>query len=219
MASVRCNKLIRTKPVPKNEGWENVIVCSANQGLYGTLSPMKLGPFDLIETPSRDEVDHGFEAAPRGTQRKEVQLFENWWQYSKVYEEDLNEEGVVQEDFYLRRSLGLEDQKPYRRGVSGIESKVVSALHDGQFIEYLPSRYYYCTVYASLVDDSEAYLQLKKRCRKEEQLQLLGYDGVDTDVTAEKMLELYQDPKQPFGHELVLCCMLSNLSPWMETEE
>jgi hypothetical protein len=44
----------------------------------------------------------------------------------------------------------------------------------------------------------------------------LGYDGVDTEITEETMRYYYNDASKPFGHELVICCLLSGFTPWIK---
>jgi hypothetical protein len=142
--------------------------------------------------------------------------FENLWQGSKIYDIDLDAAGVIQPSFYQRRAAMCADVKPHRRALpKSAGATCVGAYWDGQVLAYIPSRVQYCSKYAQLVRTTPAYQRLEALVRGGTNVQIIGYDGRDVPVTAEAMRAAYLNPETPFGHELVLTCMLKGFTPWL----
>ena len=79
----------------------------------------------------------------------------------------------------------------------------------------------YMRWYADLVVTTPAYLDLKARHLSGEHLLLVEYDGLNRANAAENkdldeamLRELLEDDSRPFGHGLVLACMLLDLRVW-----
>lgn len=228
MGDVRCNRIIHyrskepgSKEHPKLPGYENVNVTSGNSR-WKALSPMKLGPFHLVEktvpTPLYpDGIHPGFKPHQDGKQVIQCMNFENIWQGSKIYDIDVDANGVMGASFYERRARMAADVKPHRRALpksAGVTC--VGAYWNGEVLAYIPSRAQYCSKYAHLVRVTDEYRQLEVMLQNGTNLHIIGYDGFDVPVTAEDMRAAYLNPDRPFGHELVLCCMLKGLSPWTQ---
>jgi len=78
-------------------------------------------------------------------------------------------------------------------------------------LTYLESRWYYCTEYAELCTKTSEFALLVQFLDQGYNLNICGYDG---HPLLKSMQEYYDDPSSPFGHELVLCCLLTNQAPW-----
>lgn len=228
MGDVRCNRIIHyrskepgSKEHPRLAGYTNVNATSGN-AQWKELSPMKLGPFPLMEQvrPNRwyaNGIHPGFHPHEDGVhQVMTCTNFENLWQGSKIYDIDLDGQGVIQPSFYQRRARMCADPQPHRRALpKSAGATCVGAYWNGHILAYIPSRVQYCTIYASLVRPTPKYAQLEGMVRNGMNIQIIGYDGWDVPVTAEAMRAAYLNPDRPFGHELVLTCMLKGLAPWI----
>lgn len=223
---VRCNRIIHfrhTGPEPKTHpviaGYMNINATSGNAKWKG-LSPMKLGPFDLQEkrVPTAwapDGIHPGFQALSDSEQVLRVTNLENIWQGSKVYNIDVDAHGSIQNSFFLRRAKMARDPAPHRRALPKKAGYAVTSYWNGELHAYLQSRVIYCTLYVKLVQHTPEYRELEALVASGKNIQIIGYDGQDIAITAESMRAAYANPNLPFGHELVLCCMLTGLAPWL----
>jgi hypothetical protein len=232
--NVKCNRIIhfRSKEVDKNglllskvhptiENYTNVNVCSNGPARWKPLSPMLLGPFFLEEKKIPiawypNGIHPGFVELNKNEQVAACTNFENCWQFSKVFDRDLDSNNVVQRSFFERRAHGFSDVKPHRRALPKKSGTPVAAYWNGLILTYLESRKIYCAGYASLIINTPAYFDLVNFIHSGNNVQIIGFDGQDVDITPELMRKLYRDPVRPFGHELVLCCLLTGLAPWEE---
>lgn len=220
---VACNRIVHfraqgDKHHPILKDYININVTSASKK-WGGLSPMKLGPFILAEElhPSdlyQSGVEPGFKRVG-DEQKARVEVFENYWQGSKIYDIDLNDDDTIKVSFFNRRAKMFSDVKGHRRALPKAQGTVIAAYFNGEVFDYIESRYYYCFYYSYLVQRTAVYQELVKMIDNGQNLQILGYDGQEyTNIDAETMYTAYLDPTYPFGHELVLCCLLMNLRPW-----
>ena len=159
-----------------------------------SLSPMQLGPV------------------------KGALLLENYYQFAKVYEDELSEEncecGNVElgphkkpgPKFFAARHKAYNDPTPHRHKSRG-PVPVYSWYGEGMCCTYIQSRYHYCTHYVELASTRPAFARLQTL----EQVEIFGYDAF---TPTEPLLKHYLDPSRPFGHELVLVCMLRGEEPW-----
>lgn len=215
-----------TKKWPALPGYTNINVCS-NGTAHKNLSPMKVGPFILVEkkmiTPwYSDGVHPGFKSLNDTHQWIVVTNLENWWQGSKVYNVDVLN-GIIQPSFYERRAKMMADPKPHRRALPKNKATPVAAYLDGNVYNYVASRIYYISYYENLVKDKPEYQDLVRRISTGENIQILGFDGRDPSsgkdfgadpITYEILEREMYNPRVPFGHELVLCGMLLGARPW-----
>lgn len=224
MGDVRCNRIVHFRSKEPNKkhpviaGYININATSGSSR-WSQLSPMKLGPFDLVEslypTPDYpDGVHPGFRKRD-DEQVARVLVFENYWQFSKIYDVDNYHPGNPPPmKFFARRAKGLQDPQGHRRALPKAKGKPVAAYFDGKIYDYLSSRYVYCSLYEVLIRGTDEYKELEKMVQNGTSVQILGYDGRDVPITEESMRQEYKNPAFPFGHELVLCCMLKGLAPW-----
>lgn len=187
-------------PNNKHQNREDGFGCSS-------LSPMRLGP-----------VIHG---QPLVTVALSI---ENYHQFSKVFERDVRRTGDTVEllpAFFDARNAGFADPVPHRhkypdeRGQDGNRNVPLFSYHVkpngvGQRYSYLESRYFYCNQYELLAKQTQDFRTLKQQLDAGYNLQIVGYDGYAVTATP---WEHYNDTSRPFGHELVLYCLLAIEDP------
>lgn len=230
---IRCGRIVHfrskepNKTHPTIADFININVTSANKK-WGNLSPMKLGPFIIEEGlhkyPSTDPyypigVEPGFSLSDDGSnQRATVTNLENYYQGSKILDIDLTSvdgKTVVKKEFFIRRGKLMHDPQPHRRPVPKSVGSPVASCFDGIFYNYYGSRYIYCYLYEQLVTLTPEYKELYDLLHSGTNLHVIGYDGFDIgEVNEMNLKNAYLDKSRPFGHELVLCSLLSNIRPW-----
>ena len=161
-----------------------------------------------------DGIHPGFEGIDRKHQRASYQVLEDFWQFSKIFNIDLDKEGYVTTKFFERRAKGFADPKGHRRAIPKAKGYPVSSYFNGKLYGYLESRIFYCQEYVKMVKRTREWQELRKLVREGQNIQILGFDGQDLEITEETMGKAYADPSKPFGHELVLCCMLKKINVW-----
>lgn len=232
MAKLACDRIIHfrsqekdpqtgeplSKEHPKRKDYFSVNVCS-NSRAWKTLSPMFLGPIRWLERrcPLFDYPNGilpGCKVVNEELQLVEAQIFENIWQTQKIYNIDRDEKGYVKKSFFERRAKFFQETKGHRRTIPKSRGYPVAAYFDGRLMSYLESRAIYCHLYEKLVTQVKEFKKLKRLYQEGHNLLILGFDGQKMDVTPEKLDAAYADPKKPFGHELVICCLLLDYRPW-----
>lgn len=164
------------------------------------LSPMNLGP-----------VPSAVKGVPDAT------CIENYYQASKVYQHEVDDNNVPLPEFYETRERLFEDTEPHRhkfeRGAIPLYSVFYSDAGKPLTLTYVESRWFYCNEYERLAQQTNKFRKLLKRVADGYNLQIIGHDGHEIEPTGEEtvpetMLRYYEDPSRPFGHELVLFCLL-----------
>lgn len=167
----------------------------------------------------------------------EGHIFENLWQFSKVYQNvDAQNEikagniiwshpaethvvnGELTSQFWTWRKKGWNNPYAvrYPNGYHG-RHKCLYALwfESGRWIKlaYIPARKkIYCKVYANLVQGTEAYTMLKKLHDEGQALQICEMDVRPGLITEEVLRKELNNPDQPFGHGYVLATCLLGLT-------
>lgn len=167
-----------------------------------SLSPKSIGP-----------ILHGQPGLPVALN------LENLHQGSKVFPEEINEDGSLNELYYKHRLLMYNDPLPYRHKYQKFPILSKTPLYsiwvdsDGteKKITYFESRQIYCMIYASIVKDLPDFIKLKQLINDGYNIQICGYDAYHPEDTLDAC---YCDVSRPFGHELVLYSMLINEAPW-----
>jgi|LakMenEpi03Aug12_release.lakeMendotaPanAssembly.Ray.scaffolds.fasta_scaffold665352_1 hypothetical protein len=216
---IRCAQIIRCKKHPQVNNFTNILPIS-NFKKWNSLSPMKLGPFTVTEPLPKNGIPlKGFTKKSETEQEIKCNLFENYWQYSKVYSIDMDDNDNITDSFFKRRLLGFQSNIPKRRifpKKSGITT--IKAYHNGEYVNYLESRKYYCSMYEKLIINKLEFLELKNRLENGENIMILGYDGLpkgeNTVITENILRNAYDDETKPFGHEIVLTCLLFGVKFW-----
>ncbi len=183
------------KTWPVIPGYKNINVCSGARGIYKELSPMLLGP--ILEVGA--------------------QKMENLWQFSKVLESELDDNGDPGQLFFERREEGFSSHKGIRR--KSDKSPVKFFYWESEKLDLVEARKkIYCNYYESLVVKTDAYKELEDILKRGINIQILGYDGHDYDVKEDpdgsKLFEFLKDTSRSFGHEFVLVGILIGKRVW-----
>ncbi|KAF0973511.1 hypothetical protein FDP41_008215 [Naegleria fowleri] len=213
--TVRCGKLNHT---PDLEGFTIVNCCSTSSDkFYKQLSPMLLGPYEYQMNP---EHDYALSEHKHSKIEKTIQVYnsENLWQFSKVWpgEEEVDRltgQTRPNKTFFDRRMEGWNDKKAHRWVKKG--EKPLYAWWKGQKLDYMQARRaIYCPLYAEKVIHTEGYKKLENLLKRGDNLLILGYDGYDYHAEGMTLDDCFNDVSRPFGHELVLCGLLTGQYVW-----
>lgn len=208
-------KLRMMREPPHVDGVRNVFPNNKHQERkdgFGcaSLSPMRLGP-----------VKHGQPSVP------DALTIENYHQFNKVFEREVTRDkedlatAIVKSSFFTARDAAYRDPVPHRhkfpneKGVGGNKNVPLFSLHvapDGtpRRYTYLESRFFYCHQYELLAKQQKDFHDLSAMLKYGYNLQIVGYDGYPV---TKPIMEHYLDTERPFGHEMVLYCLLSIPKP------
>ena len=194
---VACGRIQRGHNWPEKDGFERINVCSSAQGWSKAFSPFVLGP---IEVPTGT-----------GTKRLIARKFENLWQQSKVYPSEVGQNGEPTDAFFARRNKAWDSSQGMRyvkiKGKSMKGQRFEYIWWQGKHLSYLEGRReIYMRYYVKEVQKTGAWEKLKKMHDSGENLLIVGFDGRDFGDSLE---QAFKDETKPFGHELVLCGMLT----------
>lgn len=187
---------LKVFPNFKHQNWKNGFGCKS-------LSPMSLGPVVHDQPGLPDAIN-----------------IENYHQFNKVFPSEVDDNGEPLPIFYDRQRKAYRDPIPHRHkfpyaemkklGKNGNKNVPLYSLHDGKKYNYVESRQFYCKQYEMLAQKQEDFKRLQKAISNGTNLMICGYDAypIEGDPTREKMKAYYMDGSRPFGHELVLFCLL-----------
>lgn len=139
------------------------------------------------------------------------QNVENGWQYSKVYEYYLEDDGNVGERYFKWAKAGWNsvraERYPMGKGV-----KPLYSYWDGQQYSYVEARRkIYIPLYSEAVRKTEAFTKLKKLYDSGQDLYLRDFDAHSLEPGTFDYWELWENEKIKVGHGYVLAMMLENL--------
>lgn len=187
-----------------------------------------------------NNIMHGiplYQITPYYLKDTEGHIFENLWQFSKVYEKvDAQHEvkankviwshpteihlkdGGLTPAFWAWRKKGWNNQYAvrYPNGFHG-RHRCLCAMwfENGAWatLPYVPARKkIYCQVYANLVQATDAYKQLRELYDQGQSLQICEMDVRPGLITEEVLRRELNNPDQPFGHGYVLATCLMGLT-------
>lgn len=168
----------------KHGGRQDGIGCSE-------LSPMSLGP--VIHNQDNLPICHNIENYHQGNKRFS---FETDEMFESKQLEMYNDE-VAHRHKYDRSTL--------TKYGSNVNIPLYSVIN-GKKYSYIESRYFYCYYYELLAKETESYNELRKLIDDGYNLAIYGYDGYEP---GNDIYQNYVDASRPFGHELVLYCLLT----------
>lgn len=178
---------------PKMYGYRNINCCSSGKA-FSCLSPMKLGPIKEKGLVSEN--------------------LENFWQFSKVWKEDLDEEGNIKDEFYKRRKKAFSDKKATRH-VPGKKGQYCEFVLWGEerLDFYEAKKKIYCKLYEKYATKTSAFKELLGMIEEGYNIQILGYDGRDIkDISTFPYEKELRNKEYIFGHEIVLAYLLYKYS-------
>ncbi len=161
------------------------------------LSPMLLGPV----------------TSPCGLTARNV---ENFWQYSKVYEEQWNPlEDLPRRSWFDWRASGFASERAERYPM-GKGARPIGSWLNGQLLGYVEARkQIYVPAYSTAVRGTEAYRVLNEvyllAADAGEQIWLLDFDGYDHTFFGMNLSDVLHEPRRRMGHAFVLAAMLQGL--------
>jgi hypothetical protein len=153
------------------------------------LSPFLLGPVDLYGTYKSKNV-------------------ENAWQFAKVYEYYLEEDGSVGERYFKWAQDGWNDTRAHRYPM-GKEAKPLYSIWDGEKLTYTEARKkIYIPLYAGAVQKTFAFEKLKKLHEEGHNLYLWDFDGYAHKAMSLTYDQVINDPNRKMGHAFVIAMIL-----------
>lgn len=167
-----------------------VSTVSNYRGIYMDLSPFVLGP---VQTYIPGTV---------------AQRFENLWQYSKVYEQHVGEDGFPSTEWYMWRTVGWADKKAHRYPM-GRGAKPEYSWWDLEKLGYIDARKkIYAKVYAEHVVKTRSYELLHRLYSIRGEVVLRDYDAYDHIKMGMSLHDVINNPDQIMGHAFVLAMLL-----------
>ena len=152
------------------------------------LSPMKVGP-----------IISGKERAKN---------MENFWQFSKVYSDQVDENKIPTADYYDWRKKGFDDDWAHRypKGKGAIP---LYSWYKNQSLDYIEARKrLYIIYYAKAVVKTSAFQKLLKLYLENGSITLFDYDGYDYHALGYNLSQVINDPNRKMGHAFVLAGLL-----------
>lgn len=202
-------KMYMMKNPPLIEGYLNVFPNFKHQNRkdgFGcsSLSPKSMGP-----------VNHGQPGLPP------AKNLENFHQGNKCFPVEITD-GKPNKMFYANRLKMYNDSVPHRHKVDTAgkriskENKPVCSIYvDKEGVEkqlsYVESRQLYCKFYELFTRTNNDFYVLEEKLNQGYNLNICGYDAYRPDQNLERC---YLDDTKPFGHELVLYCLLTQKNPY-----
>ena len=171
-------------------------------------------PGEIINTTSRSKGDWSrnlspFFCGPVKLYGKYTSInVENAWQFSKVYEYYLEEDGSVGERYFKWAQDGWNDKRAHRYPMGkGVVPKF--SYWDGEQLTYVEARKkIYIPLYSKAVQETYAFKQLKKMHEEGRDLYLWDFDGYDHKMLNLTFDQVINDPDKKMGHAFVLAMLL-----------
>ena len=210
--------------VPPNNRHRNLKGCLSG---CDALSPKKLGPVKVDGLP----VAHTIEAFHQGrkcwtceldptTGLPGPQFYRRMEELFALTHNPPRHKYGHTKDEHLKALRALGEDIPKGSNVNvPLYSVLPMTTADGKRVEvsmsYVDSREDYCVACEKLMSQTSIFKTLKEKLESGTNLNIAGYDG-SPFASKEDLFSLYVDERQPFGHELVLCCLLLDVYPWRE---
>jgi len=140
--------------------------------------------------------------------------FENLWQFSKVYPDQVYPSGAPTPEWEAWRDAGWNDYKAHRYP-KGKGTIPLYSFWQGKELGYIEARkQIYAPEYAKNVVKTYAYKILKEQYSdcilRNKELILLDYDAYDHLALGMSLVDVINNPKRKMGHAFVLMMMLTN---------
>ena len=177
---------------PRDKPPEDAVVInttSRSNNWSRSLSPFFLGPVDLYAGHKSQNI-------------------ENAWQYSKVYEYYLEEDGSVGERYFNWAKDGWNSTRANRYPM-GKDARPLYSYWDGEKLSYVEARKkIYVPLYAKAVKQTFAFEKLKKMHEEGQDLYLWDFDGYDHKACSLTFDQVINDPNRKMGHAFVIAMLL-----------
>ena len=154
------------------------------------LSPFALGPIPLYASHT-------------------AQLFENAWQFAKLYPEHADANGQPTNEYWTWAQNGWNSRTPFRYPV-GKGRKPLCSLWNGCHLGYIQARkQIYIPLYRDAVKQTTAYRKLEHLYREQGHLTLFDFDGYDHRQLRMSFRDVINCQTRICGHAFVLAIMLT----------
>lgn len=161
------------------------------------LSPFSLGPVKLYGSHT-------------------ARLFENAWQFAKVYPEHADSSGGPTGQYWHWARTGWNSRKAFRYPM-GKGRKPLYSLWNDRRLAYIEARKeIYLPLYRDAVKLTPAYARLKEIYAQRGTITLFDFDGYDHNTLGRSLRDVLNDPARICGHAFILAMMLSygeNVTP------
>lgn len=171
------------------EGAQVVNTTSRSITWSKSLSPFFVGPIDLYD------------------KYKSVNM-ENAWQYSKVYEYYLEEDGSVGERYFKWAQDGWSNIRANRYPMGKGIFPLYSWWNDNKLNYTEARKKIYIPLYANAVKQTSAFKKLKELYNPSEPLYLQDFDAHSLEPGTFNYWDLADNPNIKFGHAYVLAMLL-----------
>lgn len=162
---------------------------SRSAGWSRSLSPFFCGPVDLYG---------GY---------KSINV-ENAWQFAKVYEYYLEDDGSVGPRYFKWAQEGWNDIRAHRYPM-GRDAKPLYSYWDGEKLTYTQARRkIYIPLYSQAVQKTSAFGKLKKMYEAGDDLYLWDFDGYNHKSLGLSYDQVMDDPNRKMGHAFVIAMLL-----------
>ncbi len=166
-----------------------IIDTTARSGIYSKLSPFNLGPCKTYAGVAR--------------------VFENLWQFSKVYQCHVDAFGFQNNDWYKWRARGWACRHAIRYPL-GRNAKPLFAHWRAERLDYIQARKkIYAPEYAENVAKTDSYRRLERMYRGGLNILLLDFDAYDYQASGMTLVDVINNPQKKMGHAFVLVMMLT----------
>jgi hypothetical protein len=136
------------------------------------------------------------------------------WQYSKVYEEHVDQDGNPTEAYFRWAQMGWSQYKADRYPMGKGRTPLYS-WWDGEKLDYLTARKrIYIPLYARAVVKTEAFAKLKQIYVETGELLLRDFDGYDYLAEGLTIKEVLNRTDKKMGHAFVLAMLLTPTEEW-----
>ena len=146
----------------------------------------------------------------------EAQIFENAWQYAKVYPQHGDNHVNPTDAYWKWATAGWSSHHP-KRYPMGKGAKPLYSLWNGSRLGYIEARKrIYFPLYRDLVKSTSAYRRLEQIYRVEKTLTLFDFDGYDHHSLNLSLRDVLNDARRICGHAFILAMMLTygpNVTP------
>lgn len=140
--------------------------------------------------------------------------FENAWQYAKVYPQYADKDLNPTEDYFLWAQTGW-NKKTADRYPMGKGAKPLYSYWNGEKLSYIDARKkIYAPLYASAVEKTDAFKQLKELYETGVEIWLWDFDGYDFRKKGMSYTDVLLNEKRKMGHAFVIAMILENERVW-----
>jgi len=168
----------------------------------------------VIDTTSNTHPDYAY-LSPFVLPAPPAKRFENLWQFSKVYPNQVYVSGEPTPEWERWRQQGWNDLKAHRYPM-GKGAEPLYSFWRGKHLDYIQARkQIYAPEYAKNVVKTRAYKLLELRyqecCEQNRELILLDYDAYDHLALGMTLIDVINNPNRKMGHAFVLIMMLTGM--------